>query len=265
MKRLLGLTLCVMFILSTTLTFAAPVGNIATPAVIKKGLFIQDQQGQYGIIAVSENDVTWDRNLKDQFSDSQYNFFGGKVGVVFVDKYVVYGLIGGAQAKQKFTISGVDIKWDTKYDLAWGVGGTAILYETQVKEMGNGILRIGIDGRYRQSHLDVDKIVASPGNFNINNATATSSKYEFADWQAALALAYQVDKFVPYVGVKYSDAVGEATVTAGGTEFKIDFEGADNVGVFAGMDVLLNDSFSIGCEGRFIDETAVTGAATLKF
>lgn len=265
MRRLLGLFICTMFIISTSLAFAAPVGNIATPSVLKKGLIIQDEQSQYCIIAASENDITWDRKLKSQYSDAQYNFFGGKVGIVMMDRYVAYGILGAGQAKQKFTISGIQIKWDTKYDLVWGAGGTAMLYETNVKELWNGILRIGVDGRYRQSHLDVDKIVAVPGNFDARTATPSSPKYELGEWQVAAALSYQVEKFIPYVGCKYSDATGAAKVTAGGKEFKVDFENEDNFGIFAGVDLAFNDSVMINAEGRFIDETALSASATIRF
>jgi hypothetical protein len=54
-------------------------------------------------------------------------------------------------------------------------------------------------------------------------------------------------------------------VTAGGQGYKVDFENEDNFGIFTGADVIFNDVFSINCEGRFIDETAVTAGAKVRF
>lgn len=252
MRRLTGIIVCLMFFFCVSTIYAAPVGNIATPAVLKKGLVIQDQEGQYGIIAASENDITFDRNLKDQNSDTQFLFFGGKVGVLFMDRFSAYAVLGAGEARQTFKFTGINVTWATDYDFVWAAGGTVIAYETKLEQMGNGVLRAGLDGRYRQAHLDVDDPNQAP-------------KYEFDEWQVALAVSYQIDQFIPYVGVKYSDATGDATATLNGQEYKIDFEGDDNVGIFVGGDYLIDDSVMINVEGRFIDETALSLGATIRF
>jgi len=265
MVRLTCLLMCLLLIAGISVAYAAPVGNIATPSVLKKGLIIQDEQGQYGVIVESENDITWDRNLKDQYSDTEYSFFGGKCGILFMDRYIAYGILGAGKALQKFQADGNNIKWDTDYSFVWGIGGTAMLYETKVQELWNGTFRIGLDGRYRQSHLDVDKVTGDSTNFNLTPSAVTSSKYELDEWQVALAVSYQIENVIPYVGVKYSDTTGEAETTANGTEYKVDLEADDNVGIFTGCDLVLNDMFSINVEGRFIDETALTAAAAIRF
>ena len=252
MKHLTGLITCLVFVFCVSTIYAAPVGNIAAPAVLKKGVVMQDQQGEYGIIASYETDITYDRNLKNQNSDTEFLFFGGKVGVLLMDRFIGYGVFGSGIANQVFTFSDLNVKWATEYDLVWGVGGTIMAYETKIEQMGNGILRVGLDGRYRQAHLDVEDANQSPS-------------YEFSEWQAALAVAYQIEQFIPYVGVKYSDAAGDATATLNGTAYKIDFENDDNVGIFVGGDYLIDDSVMINLEGRFIDESALSAGATIRF
>ncbi|NQT90069.1 MAG: hypothetical protein HQ558_02330 [Candidatus Omnitrophica bacterium] len=252
MRRSISLLICLALVLSTAWAYAAPVGNIATPAVLKKGLIIKDEQGQYGIIAESENDITFDRNLKDQASDTQFMFFGGKLGVLFLDRFIAYGVLGGGQAQQTFQFGDLNIKWSSDYDIVWAVGGTAMVYEKQFKELWNGIMRLGFDGRYRQAHLDVDDPNQAP-------------KYEFDEWQVAFEVTYEIDNFIPYVGVKYSDATGDATATVNGNSYKIDFENNDKIGIFVGGDYVFQDVASINLEGRFIDETALTAGLTVRF
>jgi len=93
----------------------------------------------------------------------------------------------------------------------------------------------------------------------------TSSKFELEEWQIALEVAYQYKQIVPYVGVKYGDATGEAVATINGAKFKNDFENEDNVGIFVGGDIIINDSITANIEGRFIDETALSLAGTVRF
>ena len=266
MKKFIAIIICLGFVLSVTAAYAAPVGNIATPSVLKKGIIYQDEQAQFAVVAGGEVDLTWDQNLKRQDTDTEYYFYGGKIGVLIMNRFMPYAILGGAEAKkQQFKIDSRKIKFETDYDFVWGVGGTAMLYETKLEGMGNGQLRIGVDGRYRQSHLKVDKVVRDGVSYNASDAAVTQSKYELEQWQVALAVSYQIEQIIPYVGVKYSDATGEAITTISGTKYKNDFENDDNVGIFVGGDILINDSFTANIEGRFIDETALSLGATLRF
>jgi len=264
MKKLIAIIICFGFVLSVTAAYAAPVGNIATPSTLKKGIIYKDEGGKFAVIAGGEVDLTWNQNLKRQNDDTEYYFYGGKIGVLMFDRIMPYAILGAAEAKrQTFTIDGTKIKWDTKYDFVWGVGGTAMLYETKLEGMGNGTLRIGVDGKYRQSKLRVGDIVRD--DIQIAESSVTQARYNLEQWQVALAVSYQMDQIIPYVGVKYSDATGEAKATINGALYKNDFENKDNVGIFVGGDILLNDSFTANIEGRFIDETALSLGATLRF
>ena len=264
MKKLIAIIICFGFVLSVTAAYAAPVGNIATPSTLKKGIIYKDEGAQFAVVAGGEVDLTWDQNLKRQSDDTEYYLYGGKIGVLIWDRIMPYAILGAAEAKkQAFDINGTKVQWNTKYDFVWGAGGTAMLYETKLEGMGNGTLRIGVDGKYRQSHLKVDNI--SVNGTEQAASAVTQSKYELEQWQVALAVSYQIDQIIPYVGVKYSDATGEAVTTVSGTKYKNDFENKDNVGIFVGGDILLNDSFTANIEGRFIDETALSLGATLRF
>jgi hypothetical protein len=244
-----------------------PVGNIAEPAILKKGLIFKDEKSSFGIAVAPEADVVLDRNLKDQKKDTQYWFYGGRAGIIITDKAFLYGICGAANAKQEFkNISGSVVRWDTDLDLSWGAGATLIVYEKEITIRDKSILRVGLDGRFRQSDLDVDKVIRDGVEYKKSDNTVTTTKFNYQEWQAALAISYIFnDRIIPYVGVKYSDVTGKAKAIISGTEYSKNFKPQDNVGVFVGGDVVMGDSFSLYVEGRFIDETAVSAGGTIRF
>ena len=266
MKKIIALTICLGFILSVSAAYAAPVGNIATPSILKKGLMMKDGQSNWGVIAGPETDLSWDRNLKNQKDDTEYFFYGGKIGLLLMDRFIPYSILGAAKAKkQTFQVNSNKVQWETDYDFVWGAGGTLMLYETEPGQVGEGILNVGVDGRYRQSHLDIDAVVLDGATKKSGAAGLTSAKFELEEWQIALEVAYQYKQVVPYVGVKFSDATGEAVATIDGTKYKNDFDADSNFGIFCGGDIIINDSITANIEGRFINETALSLAGTVRF
>jgi hypothetical protein len=269
MKKLLAIIICLGFVLCVTAAYAAPVGNIATPATLKQGIVYQDKDAQFAVVAGGEIDLTWDQKLKHQDKKTEYYFYGGKIGVLIMDRFMPYAILGGAEAKkQVFRIKDTSnkVEWDTKYDFVWGVGGTAMLYETKIEGMGNGTLRVGVDGRYRQSHLKVDKVKLNDDDaIKTSDSSVTDTRYHLDQWQVALAVSYQMDQFIPYIGAKYSDASGDAKTKISSTEYKVDFKNKTKVGMFVGGDFLVNDYFTANVEGRFFDETALSLGATVRF
>lgn len=257
----------VMFVLTSAVVYAAPVGNIAKPAMLKSAMLSKDNpDAALGLIGEGEFDFTTDMKLKDSEGDDEYRFLGGKIDVVFIDRFILYGLLGSAYYEEEFTDEGSKVKIETKNELAWGIGGTAILYETKLEQLGNSVLRFGVDGRYRSSELDVDKVIIDGTEYTIPSGSVTAMSVEYSDWQVAGAISLQWDRFIPYFGVKYSDIDGKASMTVSGTTYTDDSVKLDNnVGVFVGTDILVLDSMSINVEGRFISETALTLGCAIRF
>lgn len=265
MKRLGVLFICLAFILSTGIAYAAPVGNIAMPKVLKKGLIIKGEENRFGIVLEPEVDYIFDRHLKDQKDDTEYKFLGGKAGVVVGDRAFLYGICGFADAEWKLKVSSNEVKWETDSDLAWGAGGTLIIYAKEIVVREKGLFTIGVDGRFRRSELDVDTVVLDGKTYPLSGPYVTSTKFKCDEWQVAVELTYQADRFIPYAGIKYSDVSGETAATISGKKYDKDLGADDNVGIFAGCDILIADSMSVYVEGRFVDETALSAGATIRF
>jgi len=268
MRKVLTLSILLLFVFCTVTAYATPVGNIAVPDMVKKGLVTKGGHNQFSIMVTPEVDLTYDRNMKDQAKDTEYSFYGSRAGVVFNNKAYIYGLFGAADAQHKYKISGEQVEWDTETGFAWGAGATLIIYEKEITFRDKGILRIGIDGRYRNSNLDIDKVTVgtdSTTSYDSSDSALTAKKFEFEEWQAALGISFQFDRLSPYVGVKYSDATGKVKATVSGTEYSYDPDPKSNIGFFGGLDILFSEYFSVNVEARVLDEKAFSGGSTIRF
>lgn len=264
MKQIGIWLVCALFVFSSIAAYAAPVGNIATPKILK-GLMLKDEESQFGIAIGPEIDVIFDRSLEDQVGDPRYQFLGAKAGLVVGEKAILYGIFGAGSAEYEFELLSNEVEWKTETGMVWGAGATFILYEKEIAVREKGMLRVGIDGRYRVSDLDLDKVVFGGVNYDPSDAALSGVTFDCKEWQVALEVAYQTGKITPYAGVKYSDIEGKAEATILGTEYSRNFEPRENVGVFAGADILITDSVSVYAEGRFFDESALSAGGTIRF
>jgi len=254
MKRLWILGLVTVFCFAYSVAIAAPVGNPAKP-ILEKG----DTPFKVG----TELDFVTERDLDVSDEDvtvENLNWYAGKISYALADRVEPYVLLGAANGEFSEKFSGVDLKYETETAFAWGVGATVLL-----KEFNNGI-RLGLDGRYRQAEPDIDKVTLngvsySPGDVGISGLSA-----EYKEWQVALGISKELGQFVPYGGIKYNDVEASLKATISGTTYTTDDINSDGVvGIFVGCDFLPTKNFSIGVEGRFIDETAFTVSANYRF
>jgi len=254
MKKFYTFVIAMVFLSIWSVANAAPVGNPAKP-VLEKG----DTPFKVGV----EFDFVTERDLDVSDEDvtiEEFNWYGGKISYALADRVEPYVFLGAAGVEFTEKYTGVDLTYETETDFAWGIGATVLLYEFE-----NGI-RVGLDGRYRSVELDIDKIILngvsySPGDVGISDFSA-----EYKEWQVALGISKEFGQFVPYGGIKYTDVEASMKATISGTTYKTDDANSDDVvGIFVGCDFLPTENFSIGVEGRFIDETSFSVALNYRF
>ena len=174
-----------------------------------------------------------------------------------------------------------DLDYDTDNVFVWGVGFKAIY------NLAKDWL-IGIDAQYLRHKHDYDAasletvtIIGGPGNNAIYESwSGTLTLYE---WQIAPYLAKKVGKFTPYLGVKYSDLrikdqsqVGykyyitiitsnSPFIDVGSSNYTKKYKAIDHVGPFVGLDYNIGKHWKLNIEGRFVDETAISGNISYKF
>ena len=259
------MTLIVMLSGIYSIVNAAPVGNIAQPAIMKSLIISGEDETPIGIIAAGEADIGFDRKIKDAYGDVEFNAYSTKLGLTFSDKATVYCLLGAANASQELTVLGSQVKWETDTAFLWGLGASVIAHEREIDGFGNGTLRVGGDIKYRRAEPDVDKITIDGTVYDIPNSAVTSASVEYGEFQVALGLSYQLGNFIPYAGVKFAALDGDQKATVSGTVYEEDYEEDNSVGMFAGFDYMITDSIALNFEGRFIDEEAISVGGTIRF
>lgn len=257
---------CIIVVSCTAVAaLAGPVGNIAKPAMLKNAVIKNDS---FGIIIEELYENAFDKKTDDDGlkGDSKFWFFGSQFGVALLKKVYIYGMSGITQYKENFTDEGIGVKMESKMDYGWGVGGTVILYEKELKGFNNSILRIGADGKYRHSDFDINEVTIDGTTYGLPNPLISTINLEVKDWQVAGEASLQYKRFIPYFGVKYTGFKADMSVTAFGTLYDDDtVKPTRQVGIFVGTDFLAFDSVAINLEGRFIDEEAISASCAVKF
>ena len=181
------------------------------------------------------------------------------VGYGIFDFLEIYVKLGGADYKFRTDIEdqfgnpeGV-AKINTKWGFAYG-GGVKAAYEFKDGSV-KGLL-VGADVQYLR-HKQKYR-----ANFTDSDGEDTSTgKVTFQEWQFGPFVGYKIMKFLPYVGVKYSDVRLKFREGGETTKFKAD----DHVGAFVGLTYDIIPQVKLNLEGRFIDETGVNFNVIFKF
>ena len=253
MKKFLFLaTVLTMMVSLTGLSQAAPAGDPADPVLLL---------GTYPIKGEALVDIVFEREL-DLSNDNakiEAQWYFAKASVVLIEKVEVYGLLGTAKLKLKdWTASNYDMESD--YALAWGGGAKVLLYETE--EYGDGILRVSVDGNYRQYEPGIEEVKIA--GTEISNVS--EKEFEYREWGVGLGLSYTLDQLTPYIGVKYSDCEAKMRLKYGSVDItKKTANSKDVVGIFVGCDYLFAENIALNLEGRFIDETAMNVGVKINF
>jgi outer membrane protein W len=171
----------------------------------------------------------------------------------FLDVYIK---LGGADYTFKSDLidtsgfPGGDAKINTKWGFAYG-GGVKGAYAFK-----NGFL-VGADVQYlRHRQKYRKKITYLGGSEELSTGHAT-----FQEWQIGPFVGYKIMKFIPYVGVKYSDVRLKFNQEDGTQKFKAD----DHVGAFVGLTYDILPQLRLNLEGRFIDETGMNLNVIFRF
>ena len=173
--------------------------------------------------------------------------------------------------------SGTTVMLNT--DSAFAIGGSGKVDVTQFQVIeGQPQMNLFASGGYRFTNPDVDTI----GNGGGFNATVFDLNVEVNEWNATLGVSQRINDpmklwfglegwnfaWVPYVGVQYSDLDLNISGTsdlpntsiANRQQVQTGHRNAEDVvNVITGMQIIaFGDKLSIGLEGRFVSETAVS-------
>jgi outer membrane protein W len=278
-KKFLVLSLVALLSLPLTV-YAASIGGAETQGKGKFSIgldqeFVFDKDGKDVTRTVTDGTVTENWPIKTEI-DKMYRTMA-KASYGLLDNLDVYVRLGTAQPDYTEKVNGTWIdsagvppedkgtftgtakyKGDNAFAYGFGMKGTYDLKNDWFLGCDLQYLRHKNDYKTSSSYAVYD----NNGTEIFEEAGEWKGKTTFYEWHVAPYIAKKLGNFVPYLGVRYSDARIEDK-DEWGTKTKIKAD--DNVGVFLGTDYKLGDSWKINLEGRFVDETAMSLAATYRF
>ncbi len=210
-----------------------------------------------GELAVGfETNFMTKREVKDvtqnQSAELKSNQYLATLAYGLLDRLALKVKLGAGDLRYK----DADEKQVTEEGFLWGIGLDSKVYENEE----NGLkLLLGAE-YFSAGDLDVKSRYLDP------NDTLTFE--DWREWQISFLVAKDIARFMPYLGVKYSDFEMDYKwydSSAGTTTTGKKIEADKNFGVFLGTDYRLGENWKLNLEGRFIDETAMSFAGTYKF
>ncbi len=216
---------------------AAPMGPVKPSA----GRFSIGLEGD-----VSARRMEWEGGSS---VETDYGSAGimGRVSYGFTERAEVWGRFGYASLiLQDPTPPRTTVEFDNAF--AWGVGGGGIAMD---QENWN----LAIQGNYN-SHGDHALQGLSSGSFDAT----------WSDWNIGVQAQGKYDAFMPYIGLRYSDATAEYSgifVAALGGGF--DDNAQTNFGIYGGFGYDFSPEFSAYLDGRVIDELGIGGGLKYSF
>jgi major outer membrane protein len=186
----------------------------------------------------------------------------GTVTLNILDRMDLYGVFGSSRvcSDWRFTAENMTVnrvEMETSYRFLWAVGARVLIFEW-------GCTNLGIGGRYNATHL-------KPTWTTINGLPipTTGTRLQWREWQIDMDISYPIEIFIPYLGVKYSNArskigsYSEAISSSGSGSLHM--KNRNLVGLVIGCTLTTEKYFMLNIEGRLIDEQAATIVGDFRF
>ncbi len=182
----------------------------------------------------------------------------GAIKLVISDRVEIYSMLGTMSAKiSQKPYDGIKIHYKANPHFAWSIGGRTILAywgNTQLG-MNAGYLRY-------QPHLNQIKV-------NGSTYSSSGAELQYWEWQVGAGVSHRIGMLVPYVGGYYAQSEADFLYLNSlksiipGRHFLL--KSSKNPGVAVGCGFAPNRGFTVNVEGRFINQTALSASAEIKF
>ncbi len=261
MKKLFPFLL-LSLLLSFNPLHALYLGNPASPNAITKGFWIC-KDAFMGVKAGYQVDYVFDRGLKsyagararvDQFQ-AQLN--QGVVTFDFVERVELYASVGAMETtfSHRPKSGHARREYQTNDKWTWGAGGRAIIYEW--KECC-----LTIEGGFQWAYPHIKWDALNGTSFT------TDAKMLYREWQVGLGVSREIDMFIPYAAIKFSDV--DARVSSLRPNLQLNtshfrMTNRNHFGLVLGCTLTPGKYFDLTVESRMIDEEAITLAGNVKF
>jgi hypothetical protein len=242
--------------------FALYFGNPAEPAAIQEALVIPEDAFVFVKVGY-ETDLIFDKRLKCYDGASgRVDLFKtlmnqGVITLDFLDRFEVYGSVGATQSYFTHRPNSAHLmrEYQTNSSTTWGVGGRVLLFEFKDFSVGMG-------GSYQWANPHVKWDALS------GDAFTTDARMKYREWQVGLGCAYQVEMFIPYLAVKFSDVSAKVSslrpnLNLNHSSFRM--RNRDRFGLVLGVTLAATRGFDMTIESRLIDEEALSIVLNMEF
>lgn len=241
-------------------------GNPSMPEMPEEGYFIS-KESWLTIKAGYEGDIVFSRemelthhhsNVKEHVKSFESWMNSGTLTLGFTDRVELYTALGTTSAKIKqHPHSDQSVEYRTRNHFAWLAGMRAIAAYW-------GDLQLGLDAKYLQTLPDMHEI-----KLNGTRVPVSGAHVDYREWQVGLGLSYKWRFFIPYFGVKYSDVRAKFkhlhSLSTIFPKKHFTMKNEDPIGLFVGFGLSAERIFALNLEFRFLDETAGTVSADIRF
>lgn len=258
-----------LFLLVLTICEATYVGNIASPAILEKGLFSEKDpwiQFQTGYLAdfVSDKKLIAQSIFPTFGNDRRVNNFEiisnmGKISISFKERMELYGLLGQSLSKILWFVSppseeiplGKFLNIETESNFSWVTGAKVILLEF-------GKTYVGLDFSY----FRIPKTKRSILYFNEEPIPFQENPQFFSlrEWNIAFGIASSIGPLTPYMGAKYL-----ITKIRFKSDASLILRNRLSFGYFLGSSITLHEKFYLNAEVRLHDELAYSISGSAAF
>ncbi len=283
MKKLLSILFAT---LSAASAIALPIGNPATPCLIRDGLIwegvwadfrdpylswsdaISMRAGFYG-------DYVFNRHLNVRNAPStggqieRFQLFtnAGYLAFNLYDRVDIFSSVGTTNINLDGNLQtflpgapGTRISVESDADFSWSVGARAILFEC-------GRATFGLEAQYFQTVPRINKVTLSSPTVSFYPDDLLNLRYQ--EYQVGAAASYRIWNFAPYLGIKWTQVLGRSdeaippALLPGSPKYRL--RNRFHTGYALGVSIVDSEKAMLTVEGRWPDEKAIYVNGQFRF
>ena len=154
-----------------------------------------------------------------------------------------------------------NIEADSEVGFAVGVSAQADVYTLEgVHKYADGTT-FSLIGEYLYGQTELDSV--DLGGIEIENPIRNDIKLH--QFELGGQVSKQIGVIKPYLGVVYSNLIGEYDFNLSAVNMVEDIEADDNVGLRLGFTANPNDNVAISVDGKLIDSYGIGGSCKIRF
>lgn len=205
------------------------------------------------------------RDFKAQVEDTELYTNAGLIAANFYDRVDLFATLGATSMfinsnSNVFTpLEGGRAKIEGNSAFSWSLGARGTIWEC-------GCTSLGAEFQYFRTRPHITRFTLAD-SLSVYPTRNTGFKYQ--EWQVGAGISHRINIFVPYIGIKWSNArldMGDATFLTGGFPTRLrDLKLNKHFGYAVGVSLIDCEKASLAVEGRFGDEKALHVNGQIRF